>query len=248
MILARLRAARPPEPGHIVVPHGTGSFTVALKRSSTARRYTLRVCSGSGAIVMTLPAKADLRTASDFAARHTGWIAARLARLPEMIAMEPGATVPFRGVPHRIEHRPGMRGAVRVETGADGAPVIAVSGLPEHARRRVSDFLKREAGKDLAAAVSRHAAALGVVVSGITLRDTRSRWGSCTSAGRLNFSWRLIMAPPFVLDYLAAHEATHRREMNHSNRFWRLLKEICPATDEAEAWLDRNGPGLHRYR
>ncbi len=248
MIFSRLRAVRAPEPGHIVVPHGTASYRVALRRSAKARRYTLRVCSGSGEIVLTLPSRADLRTASDFAARHTGWIAARLARLPEMVAIEPGATIPFRGVPHRVEHRPAGRGTVRVETTADGSPVLAVSGLPEHAARRVRDFLKREASKDLSAAAARYAAALDVTVAGITLRDTRSRWGSCTASGRLNFSWRLIMAPPMVLDYLAAHEATHRREMNHSNRFWRLLREVCPATDEAESWLDRNGPGLHRYR
>lgn len=248
MILERLRALRAAEPAHIVVPHGATEFTVALRRSPKARRYTLRVCSGSGEIVLTLPARADLRTASDFAARHTGWIAQRLARLPEMVTLDHGATVPFRGVPHRIEHRSGMRGTVRAEIDEAGAAVLAVAGSAEHVHRRVLDFLKREAGKDLKAAVARHAAALGVAVTGITLRDTRSRWGSCTATGRLNFSWRLVMAPPFVLDYLAAHETAHRREMNHSNRFWKLLRGICPATDEAESWLDRNGAGLHRYR
>jgi predicted metal-dependent hydrolase len=248
MILARLRALRAPEPSHILVPHDDTEFTVVLRRSPKARRYTLRVCSGSGEIVLTLPARADLRAASDFALRNSGWIAGRLARLPDRVTLDHGAMVPFRGVIHRIEHRPGMRGTVRPEFDEAGSPVLAVAGSVEHVRRRVIDFLKREAARDLKTAVARHAAALEVAVTGVTLRDTRSRWGSCSATGRLNFSWRLVMAPPFVLDYLAAHEAVHRREMNHSNRFWRLLREICPATDEAESWLDRNGAGLHRYR
>ena len=81
----------------------------------------------------------------------------------------------------------------------------------------------------------------------IAIRDTKSRWGSCSSTGTLSFSWRLIMAPPLVLDYLAAHEVAHLKELNHSNRFWTLLHELCPATDEAERWLKRHGAELHRY-
>jgi hypothetical protein len=113
--------------------------------------------------------------------------------------------------------------------------------------RRVRDFLEAEAKRDLSAAVKRYTARLGVDASRITVRDTKSRWGSCSAKGALNFSWRLILAPPFVLDYLAAHEVGHLKEMNHSSRFWRVVHGLCPRTDEAEDWLKRHGTELHRF-
>jgi predicted metal-dependent hydrolase len=112
---------------------------------------------------------------------------------------------------------------------------------------RVRDFLTREARRDLAEAIERYAPRLSQRPTRMTLRDTRSRWGSCTARGELNFSWRLILAPPMVLDYLVAHEMAHLREMNHSPRFWALLGDLCPNVEAAEAWLKRNGSSLHRY-
>ncbi|WP_460448243.1 M48 family metallopeptidase [Alsobacter sp. SYSU BS001988] len=251
MILG-LRVARPParaaDPSHIEVRHNGDIFRVAVRRVSAARRFTLRVSAATGGVVLSLPARADLHTALDFAARHGGWIAARLARLPDEAPLEPGGRFPLRGVEHWIEHRPGARGTVWTETGADGRPLLVVAGAAEHAHRRILDFLKREAKRDLDHAVAVHAGALGVKAAKITLRDTRSRWGSCSSTGRLNFSWRLIFTPPFVLDYLAAHEVGHLKEMNHSARFWRIVHRLCQRTDDAEAWLKRHGAGLHRYR
>ena len=88
---------------------------------------------------------------------------------------------------------------------------------------------------------------LGVKVKRISIRDQSSRWGSCTSAGSLSFSWRLILAPPYVLDYLAAHEVAHLVEMNHSARFWRVVGKVCPHTERAKTWLDTHGNDLHRY-
>ena len=79
----------------------------------------------------------------------------------------------------------------------------------------------------------------------MTFKDTRSRWGSCTSDGRLAFSWRIVMAPPYVIDYLAAHEVAHLAEMNHGPRFWTACRRLCPRTDEAKAWLKRHGTMLH---
>jgi predicted metal-dependent hydrolase len=113
--------------------------------------------------------------------------------------------------------------------------------------RRIGDFLKREARRDLEAASRRYAAELGVAARRVTVRDQSSRWGSCSTAGALSYSWRLILAPPFVLDYLAAHEVAHLVEMNHSRRFWRVVERICPAAHAAKVWLDANGPDLHRY-
>jgi hypothetical protein len=111
----------------------------------------------------------------------------------------------------------------------------------------VRDFLKREAKSDLEAASRRAAAALGIAVKRVSIRDQSSRWGSCSTTGVLSYSWRLVLAPPFVLDYLAAHEVAHLIEMNHSRRFWRVVERICPDLARAKAWLDANGTSLHRY-
>lgn len=234
---------RRPDPDHIEIDHGGQSFRIALLRRPTARRLTLRVSAATGAVVLTLPTRSSVAAARTFAETHGGWIATRLARLPERVPFLPGAVVPLRGVPHVIAHREG-----RGTAGADAeSATLWVTGEAPHVPRRVRDFLQREARRDLSLAVAAYAARLGQRPARLTLRDTRSRWGSCTARGELNFSWRLILAPPVVLDYLVAHEMAHLREMNHSPRFWALTNELCPNVDEAEAWLKRHGSELHRY-
>jgi predicted metal-dependent hydrolase len=127
----------------------------------------------------------------------------------------------------------------------DGVATLRVGGGQDHVRRRIRDFLKREARRDLAEAVARHTATLGRPAESMTLKDTTSRWGSCTSDGRLSFSWRIVMAPPLVIDYLAAHEVAHLQEMNHGPRFWALCNRLCPQTPAARAWLKEHGTLLH---
>ena len=247
MLQSLLRRAVPdPSPDHLEIVHGDAVLRVVLRRRESARRLTLRVSSATGEVVMTLPPSTALTTARRFAASHGGWIAARLARMPERVTFADGQEVPVRGVPHRIVRRSERSGATRIEDSPSG-PVLSVSCGEAHVARRVRDFLQAEARRDLAASAQRYTAALGQGPTRVTLRDTRSRWGSCTARGELNFSWRLILAPPHVLDYLVAHEMAHLREMNHSNRFWRLVGEICPHVEAAEAWLKREGAGLHRY-
>ncbi|HVL71609.1 MAG TPA: SprT family zinc-dependent metalloprotease [Beijerinckiaceae bacterium] len=236
-----------PDPAHLDVAHQGQRFRVALRRRAAARRITLRVSSATGEIVLTLPPAVDLSAAQRFADAHGGWIAVRLAKVPERVVFTHGAVIPFRGVPHRIVHWSNVRGVTAATHDPDGAPVIAVTGEAAHVPRRVRDFLEREARRDLAESVLRHTAALGKPARRLTVRDTKSRWGSCSAKGCLSFSWRLILAPPFVLDYLAAHEVAHLKEMNHSHRFWRVVHGLCPRTEEAERWLKRHGTDLHRY-
>jgi hypothetical protein len=237
----------PPDPDLFEVPHGEQRFRVLVRRKAAARRMTLRVAAATGDVVLTLPERADLRAARAFAEAHGGWIASRLAKRPERVAFEPGAFAPLRGVPHRIVHWSTVRAVTRAARDPEGQPIIAVAGERAHLARRVTDFLKREALADLNAAVDRHTTALGLPARKVSVRDTVSRWGSCSSRGDLNFSWRLVMAPPLVLDYLAAHEVAHLKEMNHSHRFWAITHRLCPQTEEAERWLKRNGASLHRY-
>ncbi len=246
--MLRLFQSRPPivPVAHLDVAHGGAIYRVALKRLSSARRFTLRVRGATRDVVLTMPARSSLRSAREFAERHAAWIGARLARLPRPVTFEPHSSAPLRGIDHRIVHCPGARGVAWVARGDDG-PTICVAGDLAHVPRRVADFLKREARRDLEAAVARYCAALGVAARRVTLRDTTSRWGSCSSTGALNFSWRLILAPPFVLEYLAAHEVAHFVHMNHSPAFWRVTRRLFPDTDRAEQWLKTHGPNLHRF-
>lgn len=247
MAFRALLYRRPAEPHAIAVKFGSQIFSIRLRRHRRARRYTLRIHPSDREAILTMPPRGTLVDAKDFAQRHGAWIAARLGRLPKAAPFHPGTLVPLRGIAHKIVHRAGVRGTVWTETRDSGERIICVAGAPEHIDRRVHDFLKREARRDLQKAAQSYAAVLGVKVKRLSIRDQSSRWGSCTSAGSLSFSWRLILAPAYVLDYLAAHEVAHLVEMNHSARFWRVVARICPQTDRAKAWLDTHGNDLHRY-
>ncbi|MBG0810654.1 M48 family metallopeptidase [Methylosinus sp. H3A] len=237
----------------ITVTHAGETLVVSLRRLGSARRFTLRVRFAARDAVLTMPTRASLREAREFTERHAAWIAARLGRLPETIPFRDGAVVPLRGVDHSIAHRPGARGTVWIETRSslDSSQCagfdLCVAGAQEHVHRRVVDFLKREARRDLEEAVERHTRTLGLTARSVGLRDTVSRWGSCSATGSLNFSWRLVMAPPFVLDYLAAHEVAHLEYLDHSDRFWALARRLCAETDRAEIWLSAHGAHLHKF-
>lgn len=223
------------------------ALCVSIRRHPQARRLTLRVRSATRDVTVTAPPHVSLAAAGDFVRRHREWIRVRLGRLPEVVRFEHGALVPVRGEPHRIIHLPDARGTVWLGLDDEGGPALFVAGEAPHVARRVTDHLKREARQDISTAVQRHAVAVGAKIGRITLRDTSSRWGSCSAKGDLSFSWRLIMAPTFVLDYLAAHEVAHRLELNHGPRFWKVVESIYPARREAEGWLRHHGASLHRY-
>ncbi len=235
------------EPQTFAVVCGGEIVSVRVRRNAQARRYTLRIHAASRDVVLTMPKRGSMREAKAFAERHAAWIATRLRRLPHATPFAHGTVIPLRGVPHRIEHKLSARGTGWVECGDDGAQLLSVAGGEAHLARRVRDYLKREAKRDLDAASKSAARALGVTLSRVSVRDQTSRWGSCSTSGVLSYSWRLILAPPFVLEYLAAHEAAHLVEMNHSPRFWRLVERICPDFRRAKTWLNEHGSDLHRY-
>jgi hypothetical protein len=247
MPLRALLYRRPSEPPAISITFEREIYLVRVRRHRQARRYTLRIHSVSREVVLTMPPRGSLKQAREFAQKHGGWIAARLGRLPEPAPFAHGAMIPLRGVDHRIAHRRGERGTVWIEGGEAGEKLLCVAGDEPHIARRISDFLKREVKSDLEAASRRAADALGLTIKRVSIRDPSSRWGSCSSTGVLSYSWRLIFAPPFVLDYLAAHEVAHLVEMNHSRAFWRVVERICPHVARAKSWLDAHGPDLHRY-
>jgi predicted metal-dependent hydrolase len=247
MAFRALLYRRPTEPQTLAVKFGSQIFAIRLRRHRRARRYTLRIHPSDREAILTMPPRGTLADAKEFAHRHGAWIAARLGRLPKAAPFHAGTLVPLRGVPHRLVHRAGVRGTVWAEIRDSGERILCVAGDSEHMDRRVHDFLKREARRDLLKSAQHYAEALSVKVKRISIRDQSSRWGSCTSAGSLSFSWRLILSPPYVLDYLAAHEVAHLVEMNHSPRFWKVVAKACPSVERAKKWLDVYGNDLHRY-
>jgi predicted metal-dependent hydrolase len=229
------------------VVHAGQIHRVQIKRVATARRFTLRVRAATRDALLTIPPRGSLARAKVFVERHAAWIGARLERLPHPTPFQAGMVIPLRGTMHEIVHRPEQRGTVWIEGGEGPSPMLCVSGALPFVARRVQDFLIRQAREDLRKAVARHSDTLGVKASRLTLRDTITRWGSCSSSAALSFSWRLVMAPPFVLDYLAAHEVAHLRHLNHSEVFWTVTEGLVPDYRRAEAWLKTYGVGLMRF-
>ena len=219
------------------------SLPLRIVENGRARRLTLRIDSGGRGLRITVPPGVAWREVDRFLNRHQGWLEQRLAKVPIRPNVRPGIKLPLRGVPHRIVHEPGTRGTVTIGSMA-GEPVLIVHGERRHLSRRLSDFLKREAKRDMEALVTSTRRRSRKRAKTIRFRDTVSRWGSCTSDGSLSFSWRIMMAPPAVIDYLVAHEVAHLKEMNHGAKFWKLCRELCPDTERCRAWLKRNGGAL----
>jgi predicted metal-dependent hydrolase len=217
-----------------------GPALVEWRRSARARRVSLRIDPRGGSVVVTLPTRAARTAGVALLMNHAEWVSARLAALPGPIPFADGALVPLHGVDHRIRHTPGLRG-IHVANGE-----VRIGGEPEFLARRLAEFLRAEARRSLGELVRRKAASADVSPRRVSVKDTRSRWGSCAANRDLGFSWRLVMAPPHVQDYVAAHEVAHLRHMNHGPRFWALVADLTPHTGTAVAWLRCNGPKLLR--
>ena len=220
---------------------GNPNIEIVTRRSHRARRLSLRVSRLDGRVTMTLPRGVSDREALAFAREREGWLRGHLGRIAPETPVALGAELPFEGQVLRIAEGTGRR--VALDAGR-----LLVPGAPDRVGARVQGWIKSEARTRIAAACDRHAAALGRPFRKLTLRDTRSRWGSCTSAGDLMLSWRLVMAPPAVLDYVCAHEVAHLAEMNHSPAFWAVVDRLCPGWQPHRDWLRENGEALHRVR
>jgi predicted metal-dependent hydrolase len=231
--------------GPIVREHAVAGRVLPLKvvENVRAKRLTLRIEPGGKGLRVTVPPGVPMREVNSFLSRHESWLEQRLAKLPTRPKVRPGIKIPLRGVPHKIVHEPDTRGTVEVVAGTDG-PLLVAHGDRRHLPRRIADFLQREAKRDIEPLVAKHARAINRRAKAVRYKDTTSRWGSCTSDGVLAFSWRIVMAPKPVINYLVAHEVAHLQEMNHGPGFWKLCRELAPDTDRCKAWLRRNGGAL----
>jgi predicted metal-dependent hydrolase len=219
-----------------------GFVPVKLRRSARATRLRLKIAPYMDGIEVVMPKSAPKRVALSLLQQHSGWVAKHLTALPDRVAFVFGSFIPVLGQDLLIRAMPKARRGVWQE-----GSLLCVSGDEAFHERRVMDWLKKQA-RDFATARARaYAADLGVTVGKVSVRDTRSRWGSCTSEGNLMFSWRLIMAPEAVFEYVVAHEVAHLREMNHSPRFWAHVEALFGDSYEEQRWLKRFGASLHRY-
>lgn len=240
--MAQRSRPAPPLPSSIELIDGR-QVPLRVVVNPRARRISLRLDAATREAVAVAPSQRLAPKAAAFAIDRAGWIAQHLAALPRTIPFQPGAVVPLRGVPHRLVMATG-RAPPRIESGPEPAIVLAAPDAETFAAR-VRRFLVAEAKQDLTRAVDLHARTLKVAWKSIAVKDTKSRWGSCSSEGALSFSWRVVLAPAFVLSYLAAHETAHLRELNHSKRFWTHVARCMPEYEQAEAWLRKHGAALH---
>jgi predicted metal-dependent hydrolase len=215
---------------------------VALRRNARARRLSLRVDPALGEVVVVAPPRVPAPVIAEFVTRHAEWVRRRRAAMPGRTSFVDGAEIPLLGLPHRIAHDPAAGRRVRRLEGE-----LRVGGPAEHVAPRLLAWLRAEARRELLARSRAMAVRLGVTVAAVSVRDTRSRWGSCASNGRISYSWRLLLAPETVLDYVVAHEVAHLVEMNHSPRFWAVVDRLHPDADRCRAWLKAKGQDLHLY-
>ena len=219
----------------------SGETPIRWRRSRQARRISLRIDARAGAVVVTMPLRAAREAGLELLRTHSSWVAGKLAALPGQVAFEAGETVAVSGVPHVIRSMPQARRGVWVEAGE-----IRVSGDRAFLARRVLDFLRGEARAILGACARAIALESGLQPRRLTIKDTSSRWGSCSSEGVVMFSWRLVMAPPEIQHYVVAHELAHLRHLDHGAQFWHQVALLTPHRSRAEAWLRLHGPALLR--
>ncbi|WP_020594534.1 M48 family metallopeptidase [Kiloniella laminariae] len=221
---------------------------VRIQSHPASRKLSLRLITGENAVKVVSPPGYPLREILDFVSRQHDWIARRLEQNPEIPPYHHGMTIPILGKDHRIIRiEPGTaanknKGAAWLE-----AEQLFIKSHEEHLPRRVSDFLKGEVRYEITLRAREKSAKIEKKIAGIRIKDTTSRWGSCSSSGNLNFSWRLIFTPEAVLDYVVAHEVAHLVHMNHSPDFWRLVDQLTSSRKTSQRWLKQHGSRLLTY-
>lgn len=214
---------------------------LVVRRNRQARRVVLRIDIEAGGIALTLPGRTALAEGLALAHERADWVLRCLDKLPARLPFADGATLPLLGTDTTIRHAPGTRHGV-LRSGDE----LIVSGSSEHLPRRVADWLKREAKREIALRAQPMAERIERTITALTVRDTRSRWGSCTPDGKLSFCWRLILTPEWVLDYVVAHEVAHLAHLNHGPKFWATVKSLGVKPEQARAWLDVHAERLQR--
>lgn len=221
---------------------GGRTLPLAIRQNTRAKNITLRIEPGARGLKVTVPPGVHNAEIERFLARQSSWLITKLDQVPDHALIGKGMKVPIRGVPHMIIREDG-RGISHQRYGDEGGELV-VYGDDRFVARRVADYLKTAANQDIGPLVRHHTTIIGRHAKSVRYKDTKSRWGSCSSDGNLSFSWRIMMAPPTVINYLVAHEVAHLVHMDHSPRFWAQCEALCPDMKRAKDWLRRNGNKL----
>ncbi len=216
---------------------------LVLKPTKRAKNLSIRIDAAQRKAVIIVPPRVSERVARNFATKHAAWIMDHLDALPPRVPFAPGQVIPLRGDPCLLVHRADK---MRHPTRLDGQSIVT-GGDPDGFAGRIDRFLRAEARADIVPLAQEFGAKMGVKPGRVSIKDQKSRWGSCTPGRDLSFSWRLILAPPAVLRYVVAHEAAHMKQLNHSPRFWAEVKGLMPEYEPAKQWLTDRGMNLHAY-
>lgn len=218
---------------------------IAYVINPRAKNISLKMDTAKRQMIVTASSKRALPAARRFVSEKADWIIVHLERLPAAQPYVHEGYILYRGEMTQIIN-PGGRGAPKFREGDDLNPPRLIIPAPDGALEgRAKRFLIRQAREAVEACTHYHASQLDVGVSKVSVRDTRSRWGSCAPGGIISYSWRLVCAPPYVLDYVCAHEVSHIIEANHSRAFWDVVDGLVDSVKPAKKWLRDNAAELH---
>ena len=221
---------------------------VGVKANHRTRRINLRIDVSSSGFTLTCPTETSISHLKIFLHQNVNWLLDQLSKLPKRIEFRDGTILLILGKSYVIRHCLGSVGNVWVLADKpDPSLESCVSGKSEHLPMRITDWLKKTAREELMIRSKGYANLLDQRVARVSVRDTKTRWGSCSSKGNLSFSWRLILAPEHVLNYVCAHEVAHLVEMNHSPEFWAIVDRLIVDWRQSKNWLKHKGNMLHRY-
>lgn len=206
------------------------------------RRLSLRIDAKERSVVLSLPPLCSVKRAVNFVNENRAWIEAHLLSIPVTRKFTDGDVITIFGKTLTIKHCPDRKCGVTLEDDC-----IKVSGAIEFLPRRVRDFIKKESLQKLTQMSREKAAQIGCCVKKVTIKDTKSRWGSCSTLGNINYNWRIALAPEEAIDYLAAHEVSHLKHPDHSRAFWECVKSLSPYAESGRRWLKQNGNLLYAY-
>ena len=218
-------------------------FDIKVTRSPLARKLTLRIDTKDRIPALTIPKYCTNKKALSFVKSNQSWIVESLSKLPILRSFEDGETISLFGKEYQICHQPNARKGEYTKSG-----ILYVSGDKEFLHRRVKDFIKKKASDEFYKRSLRLADKIDCHVCDVCIKDTKSRWGSCSSNCNINYNWRIALAPSFVINYLIAHEVSHLLHQDHSSNFWNIVQELCPRYKEGREWLKEHGKELYQYR
>ena len=214
---------------------------IEIRHSARAKRLSLRANAKKAVVELVVPPRTLQFSINRFLKRHHDWIAEKQAAFPQKTIITDGAQVMFQGDYKTLSITAHTKRTTSIHVLND---TIAITSPRADPAQNFKRWLIKQATDAITPLAQQKAGMIGKTISKIDMRDTSSRWGSCSSDSRLMFSWRLIMAPHYVLDYVVGHEVAHLQHMNHSNDFWELCYSLCERPDESRAWLNRHGNEL----